>query len=71
MANDVEVMKCLDLTTSLVLASIQSGKFEAKDGKSVAEFFEQVYGQVAECANLTSPAFVEKWNARRMEARKA
>ncbi len=63
-ANDAEVFKCLDLTSSLVLASIQSGKFEAKDGKSVATFFDQVFGQIAECANLTSCEFVEKWNAR-------
>ena len=34
-----EIAKCLDVTASLVLASIQSGKFEAKDGQLVANFF--------------------------------
>ena len=65
MAEKDEVMKCLDVTTSLVLASIQSGKFDAKDGQSVADFFDKIYGKVCDCVNLTAPEFVEKWNARR------
>ena len=65
MAEKDEVMKCLDVTTSLVLTSIQSGKFDAKDGQSVADFFGKIYGEVCDCANLTTPDFVEKWNARR------
>lgn len=68
MSEEAEVMKCLDVTTSLVLASIQSGKFEAKDGHSVAEFFDVVYAQVSECLNLTSDKFVKRWNARRTQS---
>ena len=65
MSAENEVVKCLDLTTSLVIASIQNGKFDAKDGQSVAEFFDKVYGEISDCMKLTSPEFVERWNQRR------
>lgn len=49
-----EVSKCLDLTTQIVIASIQSGKLDASDGATVAQFFDVVYGQICECAGFTS-----------------
>ena len=64
MAYENEVTKCLDVTASLVVAAIESGKFDAKDGQSVADFFGVVYAQVSECLNLTSDEFVKRWNAR-------
>ena len=60
-----EVIKCLDVTASLVLASIESGKFEAKDGCAVAEFFDKVYGEVCECMSLTAPDFIERYSKRK------
>ena len=65
MTNTNEVTKCLDVTASLVLASIQNGKFEAKDGQSVANFFGQVFGKVCDCMNLTAPEFVEAYAKRK------
>ncbi len=60
-----EIAKCLDVTASLVLASIQNGKFEAKDGQSVANFFGQIFGKVCDCANLTAPEFIEEYTKRK------
>ena len=61
MLTSSEVEKSLDVTTSLILASIQSGKFEAKDGEAVAEFLDKVFAMVCECTKLTSPKFIEKY----------
>ena len=64
MTSEDKVMKCLDLTASLVVASIQSGKFDAKDGQSVTEFFDKVFGKVADCMNLTSQEFIDNYSKR-------
>ena len=67
MISNVSVEKCLEITTSIVLASIQSGKFDAKDGQSVARFFDAIYASVCDCAELTAPEFVEKYESRKLE----
>ncbi len=61
MNDDVKIEKCIDVTASLVLAAISSGKFEAKDGEAVAEYFDKVYGEVCECMRLTSPDFIDRY----------
>ena len=66
--DNAEVLKYLDLTTNIVIACIQSGKFEAKDGEAAAAFFDKVYGQVCDCANLTSPAFIKNYTKQREQA---
>lgn len=58
---DTSIEKALEITTSLVLTSIQSGKFEAKDGQAVAKFFDEVFAQVCECTGLSSEEFIKKY----------
>ncbi|GEM_PF-4617563 len=65
MNDDVKIEKCIDVTASLVHCAIESGKFDAKDGGAVAEYFDKVFGEVSECMNLTSPDFIERYGRRK------
>lgn len=60
--HEVSVEKCLNLTAELVLAAINSGKFEAEDGQATAEYFDKVYAQVCKCAKLTSEEFIREYS---------
>ena len=66
-AEEISIEKCLDLTTALLTAALQSGKLEVHDGQSLATFLDEVFGQVCDCAALTSPAFIEQYTKRRTE----
>ena len=67
MSMDVKIEKSLEIATSIVLASIQSGKFDAKDGQVVAKFFDEIFAQVCECAGLSSEEFVKKYEQAKLE----
>ena len=64
---EISIEKCLDLTTALLTAALQSGNLEVHDGQTLATFFDEVYAQVCDCAKLTSPAFIEQYTRRRTE----
>ena len=59
--DDEKIVKCIEVTASLVHAAIESGKFEAKDGETVSEYFDKVFGEVSECMKLTSPDFIDRY----------
>ena len=44
--------KCLELTTSMTLQAMQSGKLDAGNAEAVSNFFSKVYSAVANCAVL-------------------
>ena len=64
---EISIEKCLDLTTTLLTAALQSGKLEVSDGQALATFFDEVYAQVCDCVKLTSPAFIKQYTRRRTE----
>ena len=65
---EVSIEKCLDLTANLLIASIQSGQLKLSDGQALAQCFDEVFAQVCDCANLTSPQFIGKYGKRKLEA---
>ena len=51
--------KCLELTTSMTLQAMQSGKLDAGNAEAVSNFFLKVYLAVADCAALDKPTIEE------------
>ena len=63
---EVSIEKCLDLTANLLIASLQSGQLKVFDGQALAKCFDEVFGQVCDCAQLTSQAFIEKFSKQKL-----
>ena len=66
MDDEEKIVKCIDVTANLIHVAIESGKFDAKDGEAVAEYFDKVFGEVSECMKLTSPDFIDRYGRRKV-----
>ena len=66
MPNEIDIEKCLNLTAQLVLAAITSGKFSAETGQATAKYFDEVFAQVCDCADLTSEEFIREYSSRKI-----